>query len=115
MKLPALPRTGAVASVLLGLGAAVLTNLITDRWSWAIAVALGVNAIVWATVEAWRSTPDQSPAADLSVTQKVKRVSGRVIGIRRTEGSGIVQQTVGEVADEAEVVGFEQNWPRDVE
>jgi hypothetical protein len=113
VKFPALSKTAAVSSVLLGLGAAVLTNVITNRWSWTVAVALGVVAAVWAAVEAWRSTLADAPGAGLSVVQKVRVVSGRLVGIRRINGEGRVEQTVDEVAEKGEVVGFEEHQRRD--
>lgn len=114
MKLPDLPRTAAVLSVLLGLGTAVLTNVITGRWTWIMAVALGVVAGIWATVEAWRAGLGGASGAGLSVIQKVKRVSGRLVGIRRKDGTGTVRQIVDDVAERAEVVGFEEHRYRDL-
>jgi hypothetical protein len=62
-------RHGAPAglSTLLGVGAGILTNILTARWSWTLASGFVTVAVGWITLEVWRATqetPSSEPGAD---------------------------------------------------
>ncbi|MFI6739136.1 hypothetical protein [Nonomuraea sp. NPDC050451] len=102
-------RPGLIAggSVLCGVTAGVLTNLVTSAWSWALAAALAVTVVCWIVLEIVRAG-QESATSPVTVTQKVRRVAGRLLGIRG-DASGVVRQRIGTVTENGEVIGYEGN------
>ncbi|GAA2615442.1 hypothetical protein [Paractinoplanes durhamensis] len=105
--------SAAAASVVLGAVVGLLTNVITDDRNVWIAAALGAAVVLMAAIEVRRA---MRPAEDtgreqISIVQRVRRLSGKVIGVRRTgmkDADVRVRQRLGQVEKDAEVVGYEQ-------
>ncbi|NUW36035.1 hypothetical protein HTZ77_32140 [Nonomuraea sp. SMC257] len=70
-----------------------------------MAVALAVTVVFWVSLEIVRARRESGTAA-VSVAQRVRRVAGRVIGMRG-DGGGDIRQRIGTVADGGEVIGYD--------
>jgi len=93
-------RWAAAATVVITAAAGAITNLITSRWSWTLAVALA-TLIIGAAVLAYLTAG--SPAGAARVTQRVSR-NGRIqrSRIRARNGAAVDQRaTRGGIIDDS--------------
>jgi hypothetical protein len=106
----------AAQSVVLGALVAVGINVLTGTWNWALAVAVGVVILAWATLEWRRAVADNEPMSEhdddssvgIRVSQNVDRVAGKLTGVGgASDVTEInVRQDVGEVDRGGEVIGY---------
>ncbi|MER6162034.1 hypothetical protein ABT147_42170 [Streptomyces sp. NPDC001868] len=106
----------AGGSTLCGATVGLLTNILTGRWSLTVAGGLAVALGCWIGLEVWRAARETAaPAGDVSVSQRVREVLGRVVGVRGAPPSGggaHVDQRIDTVREGGEAVGYEDGSGR---
>jgi hypothetical protein len=104
----------AAGSVVVGALVAVMINLLTGQWNWALAVGLVGTVLLWAGIEVWRATRGGAgPSGSTSVVQRARTVGGQLLGVRQpgTEAGGerslSIEQTVDEIREGGNVTGYD--------
>jgi hypothetical protein len=99
-----------VGAVLCAVIVGILTNLVTGRWNIGLGVGLGGTVVCWIAIELLRITREPAQTTVTDVKQRVKTVHGDVVGARGPSLHGgriSVQQTIGTVEPDSEVVGYD--------
>ena len=110
-------RSGVSAglAVICGVATGALTNMVTAAWTpslrWTLTLlgALIVVVTVWVGLEVRRAGRDDGAAGAVSIRQRVRVVSGRLVGMRGDAGDKGVQvdQKARKVEKGAEAVGYD--------